>query len=148
MVSNFCYRALWQHIIIYKQWHEHRLCIEISDISIDFFINDSLFYSLPLNEPDGGVHDMDQSQRNYYKTNIAALNLTAALVKSEPLNEKEDDAKWPCLEEVSGKGLSTETSSTTSRGETSNASNHKRKPFCTIGMCYVLIRYYNTYYFY
>lgn len=78
---------------------------------------------------------MDQNQRNYYKSNIAALNLTAALVKSEPVDEKEDDAKWPCLETASGKGLSTETSSTTSRGETSNTSNHIRKPLCTIGMC-------------
>jgi len=115
------------------------VCIEISDISIDIFTVDSLFYSPPLNEPDRGADDMDQNQRNYYKTNIAALNLTTALVKSEPVNEKEDDAKWPCLEVVSGKGLSTETSSTTSRGETSNASNHARKPFCTIGMCCVLI---------
>jgi len=76
---------------------------------------------------------MDQNQLNYYKSNIAALNLTAALVKSEPLDEKEDDAKWPCLETASGKGLSTETSSTTSRVETSNSSKHKRKPLCTIG---------------
>lgn len=76
---------------------------------------------------------MEQNQRNYYKTNITALNLTAALVKTDPSDGNDEDAKWPCLETESAKGLSTETSSTTSRDVTSNASDHKRKPFCTIG---------------
>lgn len=80
---------------------------------------------------------MDQKQRNYYKTNIAALNLTAALVTTDPLDDKDDDVKWPILETVSTEGSSTETSSTTSRDATSNASNQKRKPFCTIGMFHV-----------
>lgn len=75
---------------------------------------------------------MDQNKRNYYKTNITALNLSAALVKERSLDEK-DDVKWPCLETTNGEGSSTETSSTTSRDVT-RLSIQKNKPFCTIGM--------------
>ncbi|VVC37650.1 Hypothetical protein CINCED_3A019407 [Cinara cedri] len=78
---------------------------------------------------------MDQKQRNYYKTNMAALNLNASLMKDNPLDEKvmDDDVKWPCLVTEKARGSTTETSSTSSRDGTSNASNHERKPFCTIG---------------
>jgi hypothetical protein len=77
---------------------------------------------------------MNQNQRNYYKKNIVALNLTAALIKKNPEDDTDDEVKWPCLETTSAKDSSTETSSTTSRDATSNASDQKRKPYCTIGM--------------
>lgn len=84
---------------------------------------------------------MDPKQRSFYNDNIAALNLTAALVQTTGKIavdvDDDDDAKWPCLvrgdETASAKDTSTETSSTTSRDATSNASKQKRKPFCTIG---------------
>ncbi|XP_025408763.1 scavenger receptor class B member 1-like [Sipha flava] len=76
---------------------------------------------------------MNQNQRNYYKKNIVALNLTAALIKKNPEDDTDDEVKWPCLETTSAKDSSTETSSTTSRDATSNASDQKRKPYCTIG---------------
>lgn len=78
------------------------------------------------------MNGMDQNKRNYYKANITALNLTAALVKDSSLDEN-DDVKWPCIEVTSAEGSSTETSSTTSRDMT-RSSVQKRKPFFTIGM--------------
>ncbi|XP_050531125.1 scavenger receptor class B member 1-like [Daktulosphaira vitifoliae] len=83
----------------------------------------------------------DQKPRKYYKNNIAALGLTAAaLVKGNGSEEdKAEDAKWPCLDNVSTSLTLTETASTTSRDASSNASKQKRKPFCTIGNLFFIL---------